>query len=204
MARLNLSRWRHGFEPRWDYEQRPRSDPLSSLNRESARPFVPHSSRGRTRHVADLPRIRPGRVDRCEPGRCSPMRILIGRCAGRSWQGTTFSTVYRPVHAVPTPGRPLVRTNSVEVLQGIAQLRLDVLRKLVLKPTARCVDSWVIALVPIPPTGQRVSRVLKAELRLPAETDHVVEVEGPASLAVASLGMIASSRGSRPARGTSS
>jgi hypothetical protein len=52
-ARGTLSRWRHGFKSRWDYEQRRRSDHSSSLDAESARGFVPHSSRGRPRHVTN-------------------------------------------------------------------------------------------------------------------------------------------------------
>jgi hypothetical protein len=39
-ARLNLSRWRHGFEPRWDYErkvpgQRTNPEAIGLLNRDS-------------------------------------------------------------------------------------------------------------------------------------------------------------------------
>jgi hypothetical protein len=48
---MSLSRWRHGFKSRWDYEQRRRSDALYGLKAESAGPFVPHLSRGRPRHV---------------------------------------------------------------------------------------------------------------------------------------------------------
>jgi hypothetical protein len=40
-APRTLSRWRHGFEPRWDYTQRRRSEALSSLSRDSAPPFRP-------------------------------------------------------------------------------------------------------------------------------------------------------------------
>ena len=29
-TRLNLSRWRHGFEPRWDYTEQPRSEACSA------------------------------------------------------------------------------------------------------------------------------------------------------------------------------
>jgi hypothetical protein len=51
-ARTTLSRWRHGFEPRWDFKERRRSDGPLRLSGESAGPFVPHMSRGRPRHVA--------------------------------------------------------------------------------------------------------------------------------------------------------
>jgi hypothetical protein len=37
---VTLSRWRHGFEPRWDYKQKARSDSRSCLSGESAAPFV--------------------------------------------------------------------------------------------------------------------------------------------------------------------
>ena len=55
LARVNLSRWRHGFKSRWDYKQRPRSEAVSHLNRHSTRSFVPHSSRGRPLHVTIEP-----------------------------------------------------------------------------------------------------------------------------------------------------
>jgi len=66
-----LSRWRHGFEPCWDYKQRRRSDGPSRLSGESADPFVPHFSCGRPRHVAASeaetialrPRFRTGPVE---------------------------------------------------------------------------------------------------------------------------------------------
>ncbi|SRR6266542_4089273 len=50
-----LSRWRHGFEPRWDYKQRCRSEGMFRLSSQSAGPFVPHLSRGRPRHVTTEP-----------------------------------------------------------------------------------------------------------------------------------------------------
>jgi hypothetical protein len=59
-ARLNLSRWRHGFKSRWDYKQRRWSDTPSRLSGESAGPFVPHLSRGRQRHVTASAHVRPG------------------------------------------------------------------------------------------------------------------------------------------------
>ena len=54
-SRGTLSRWRHGFEPRWDYKQRCRSEGMFRLSSESAGPFVPHLSRGRPRHVTTEP-----------------------------------------------------------------------------------------------------------------------------------------------------
>ena len=77
-ARTTLSRWRHGFEPRWDYREKRRSEALSSLSDDSALPFVPHLSRGRPRHVTgESPRGRPGRVSRSTQSRrriCSKVR----------------------------------------------------------------------------------------------------------------------------------
>jgi len=55
MQETPLSRWRHGFEPRWDYKQRCRSEGMFRLSIESAGPFVPHLSRGRPRHVTTEP-----------------------------------------------------------------------------------------------------------------------------------------------------
>jgi hypothetical protein len=61
-ARTTLSRWRHGFEPRWDYKQRCRSEGMFRLSIESAGPFVPHLSRGRPRHVTTEPAEKGVRV----------------------------------------------------------------------------------------------------------------------------------------------
>jgi hypothetical protein len=51
-AGLNLSRWRHGFEPRWDYTEKRRSETLFSVSgnlRPTVRPaFVPRPTA--TRH----------------------------------------------------------------------------------------------------------------------------------------------------------
>jgi hypothetical protein len=65
-ASRTLSRWRHGFKSRWDYKERRRSDNVSSLNGESARPFVPHSS------VLSRGSVRPRRAAAaCGPTTCS-------------------------------------------------------------------------------------------------------------------------------------
>jgi hypothetical protein len=51
--RLNLSRWRHGFEPRWDYQRKAPGQPPSSARHQrrnghlQAR-LIPRISRGRT------------------------------------------------------------------------------------------------------------------------------------------------------------
>ena len=71
MRETPLSRWRHGFEPRWDYKQKARSEVLSSLGRESTSSAVPHLSRGRPRHVTPPPGI--GAVT-AEPPARSPSR----------------------------------------------------------------------------------------------------------------------------------
>jgi hypothetical protein len=52
-----LSRWRHGFEPRWDYKQRPRSDALSSLSGESVQPVVPRTNATRQGPAEDWIRV---------------------------------------------------------------------------------------------------------------------------------------------------
>ena len=53
-ARLNLSRWRHGFEPRWDYQETRRSEALSGAGEPSCAVFVPHLSCSGPPHVNNL------------------------------------------------------------------------------------------------------------------------------------------------------
>jgi len=48
-----LSRWRHGFEPRWDYKETLRSEPLSCAGEPSRSVLVPHLSRSGPPHVTD-------------------------------------------------------------------------------------------------------------------------------------------------------
>ena len=50
-AGLNLSRWRHGFEPRWDYKQKAWSEAHSGFDWEAMSPLVPHLSRRRCERV---------------------------------------------------------------------------------------------------------------------------------------------------------
>jgi hypothetical protein len=63
-TRLNLSRWRHGFEPRWDYTEKRRSEALSNLKRRLSSPvrpaFVPRPTPTRRQSQ----RGRPGRLGR--------------------------------------------------------------------------------------------------------------------------------------------
>jgi hypothetical protein len=63
-ARTTLSRWRHGFEPRWDYTEKRRSEALSSLKRRLSSPvrpaFVPRPTPTRRQSQ----RGRPGRLGR--------------------------------------------------------------------------------------------------------------------------------------------
>ena len=65
-ARLNLSRWRHGFEPRWDYQETRRSGVLSGLASRAARSLVPHSSRSGPHHVTQWRGRCPGQRRRCQ------------------------------------------------------------------------------------------------------------------------------------------
>jgi hypothetical protein len=75
-GRIPLSRWRHGFEPRWDYQETLRSESLSSLSDDSPLPFVPHLSRGRPRRVGNLRgAVRVAWVGRLRaPSNCSRVR----------------------------------------------------------------------------------------------------------------------------------
>ena len=50
-APRTLSRWRHGFKSRWDYQQTRRSEPLSGAGEPSRSILVPHLSRGGPRRV---------------------------------------------------------------------------------------------------------------------------------------------------------
>jgi hypothetical protein len=85
-----LSRWRHGFEPRWDYQQERRSGGLSSRSGESAQPFIPH----------------PSRTEMCEVTVASP----AGRATACTASGRTAS-VRRST--APSKGRE-TRARSVE------------------------------------------------------------------------------------------
>jgi hypothetical protein len=62
-ARLNLSRWRHGFEPRWDYkEKRIVRVLVSTLVTVQTRAFRPHRSAGQHAEQAGRPFSRPAFV----------------------------------------------------------------------------------------------------------------------------------------------
>jgi hypothetical protein len=78
-ARLNLSRWRHGFEPRWDYEHKGPGQGTSrkafgGLNRDST-PNISRISRVAS-SVARSGRVRASRVDALElqPAGTPPLR----------------------------------------------------------------------------------------------------------------------------------
>jgi len=99
-TRSALSRWRHGFEPRWDYQEETRrrssrlrpgqgahtgfhattkvgSSTLSGLGRPS---LVPHLSRGRRRHVTFGARPWP----RCRRKTISSQRVIRRTATGRT------------------------------------------------------------------------------------------------------------------------
>ena len=95
-ARLDLSRWRHGFEPRWDYKEKRRSDPCpvgvaSQLSRSSR--ICPAHDRDTSR--PNLPAV-GNRV------------VSIGRAS-------------RPteIHAAPTPAETLLSRSPIVVLGGV-------------------------------------------------------------------------------------
>src|SRR5438093_10954421 len=52
-----LSRWRHGFKSRWDYQETRRSGACSTITSRYAASFVPHLSRGRPAHVTSHHRL---------------------------------------------------------------------------------------------------------------------------------------------------
>jgi hypothetical protein len=102
VGRLNLSRWRHGFEPRWDYERKTPGqgtspESIGSLNRDSD---------------AGYPANIPHRIERSE---CAK------GCAPRGWMHSPS----RPLgtrHGYPTPGRrggPSHRSAPCELSIGI-------------------------------------------------------------------------------------